>query len=240
MDTVLSFINEDVSSGVDEITKTLNTSLDLLGASSSKKAEETGQYTGDGLVKGLDNKSGDAFNAGKDLGDDTISGYKKATNTNSPSKVMEQMGKYFVAGLVNGIDGDTQSAKDSVLGLMNEALSSIESVLDSDMDTEFSIRPVMDLSEVSAGAANISSLMSSISGGNVSVSGKLASSVAKKTATKSGSSENQNSSTINNAGDTYNATFNVTSDNAEEVAKQVNISLQKMSVQSKLAKGGVR
>ena len=52
--------------------------------------------------------------------------------------------------------------------------------------------------------------------------------------------EIQNGQTINNAGDTYNPVFNITSNNPNEVANEVNIRLQKMRAQAALAKGGAR
>ena len=73
----------------------------------------------------------------------------------------------------------------------------------------------------------------------MSVSGQLAASVAKKTTTKSGSLESQSGQTINNGGDVFNATFNVTADNPEAVANEVNVRLQKLRLQAKQAKGGV-
>ena len=239
MTEVMGFIKDDVTSGVKALSDAANDSLKLLGSSVNKDAKSAGEQLGDGFNSGMYGSSDEVEKAGKDLGNSAILGVKKAADINSPSKVMEQMGKYFVAGLSNGITDNASKAKDSVLGLMNEALSGIESVLDSDMDTEFSIRPVMDLSGVSAGAANISSLMSSINGGNVSVSGQLAASVAKKTTTKSGSLESQSGQTINNGGDVFNATFNVTADNPEAVANEVNVRLQKLRLQAKQAKGGV-
>ena len=237
---VTGFISEDTKSGLAAITTSMNDGLAQMGQDGKQSGYEAGQNTAQGTIDGITSKNGDVELAGEESGEAAIEGYKKATNTHSPSKVMEQMGKYFVTGLVNGIDGNTSSAKDSVMGLMNEALSGIESVLSSDLDTEFSIRPVVDLSGVSAGAANISSLMSSINGGSVSVSGKLASSVSKSSRRGSSSSGNQNESIINNAGDTYTPVFNITSNDPQAVAKEVNIILEKFSARNRLAKGGVK
>ena len=74
--------------------------------------------------------------------------------------------------------------------MMNDVLSGVQSVLDSDMDNEFTIRPIMDLSGVSSGAANISSLMNNINGGKVSVTGQFASNLSRRI-NKLGSVENQ-------------------------------------------------
>lgn len=237
---VTGFISEDTKSGLEAITQSMNDGLAQMGEDGKQSGYDAGQNTSQGTIDGITSKNKEVELAGKESGDAAIEGYKEATKSHSPSKVMEQMGKYFVTGLINGIDGNTSDAKDSVMGLMNEALSGIESVLSSDLDTEFSIRPVMDLSGVSAGAANISSLMSSINGGSVSLSGKLATSVSKNSSKGSVSSGNQNESIVNNAGDTYTPVFNITSNDPQTVAKEVNVLLEKMSVKTRLAKGGVK
>ena len=83
--------------------------------------------------------------------------------------------------------------------------------------------------------------MSNVNGTKVSMSGRLASSITKdnKRASKH-ASENNNGTIINNGGDTYNPTFNITSNDPEAVAREVDIRMQRMRMQSSLAKGGAR
>ena len=150
------------------------------------------------------------------------------------------MGNYFVEGLTNGINNKADKAKESVFSMMNDVLYGVQTILDSDLDNEFTIRPIMDLSGVSSGAANISSLMNNINGGSIGVTGRMTSDLSRKINKTNSASENQNTSIINKEGDVYQATFNVVSDNPDEIAREVDARLQKMHFQSKQAKGGVR
>jgi len=240
MGSITDMISDDVNEGVGAITTVMQDGLAALAGSAGNGAQEVGEEIGNGISEGVNRDLEKAYDAGKTTGDQVIEGYRKATGTKSPSKVMEKMGKYFVDGLTNGIYNNSQKAEDSVFSMMNDVLSGVESVLGSDMENEFTIRPVMDLSGVASGAANISSLMNNINGGSIGVTGQMTSNLSKKINKGSGSTENQNSYINNKEGDVYNATFNVVSDNPEEIANEVNIRLQKMHIQAKQAKGGVR
>lgn len=240
MGSITDMISDDVNEGVGAITTVMQDGLAALAGSAGNGAQEVGEEIGNGISEGVNRDLEKAYDAGKTTGDEVIEGYRKATGTKSPSKVMEKMGKYFVDGLTNGIYNNSRKAKDSVFSMMNDVLSGVESVLGSDMENEFTIRPVMDLSGVASGAANISSLMNNINGGSIGVTGQMTSNLSKKINKGSGSTENQNSYINNKEGDVYNATFNVVSDNPEEIANEVNIRLQKMHIQAKQAKGGVR
>ena len=239
MQDTVNVVREDAQQGMELIAGTVKDSIEDMNSVLTNEAYATGQNIAEGETQGITDNSDSVSEALVDANEDAIDATKETIDSNSPSKVFMQIGKNIIDGLTIGINDNADEAKESIFDLMNNALSGIQDVIDSDMD-DLTIRPVMDLSGVTEGAADISSIMSNINGGSVSMSGSLASSVSSRMNNGKGSSENQNEHIINNAGDTYVATFNVTSDNPEELAKEVDARLQTMHRQAKLAKGGVR
>ena len=92
----------------------------------------------------------------------------------SPSKVGYEIGDFFGIAFVNGIadnisasyDTSTEMASYAKRGL-SDAIKQISNGLESDMDFQPTIRPVLDLSDVKAGAGTIGSLFDSNSSVNL-------------------------------------------------------------------------
>lgn len=194
------------------------------------------------MASSMEELTGTAKKGGENAGNATSEGYRDALEIHSPSKVFARLGGYVVDGLTNGLNDNTGAIRNSAISMMNDTVTAAKSVIDNaNMDDDIVIRPVMDLSNIQSGVSNISSLMSNVNGTEMSMTGKLASSITKdnKRASKH-ASENKNGTIINNGGDTYNPTFNITSNDPEAVAREVDIRMQRMRMQSSLAKGGAR
>ena len=91
---------------------------------------------------------------------------------NSPSKVFESIGSGVPEGFVNGIGSYGSSIKNSVNDMGNSAISSMKRVLsnivnyvNTDIDTQPTIRPVLDLSDVRAEASTLGSMFNNVSVG---------------------------------------------------------------------------
>ena len=213
---ITSRVGDDVTQGISDINAAMTSSMEAL--------------------------TGTAKKGGENAGNATSEGYRDALEIHSPSKVFARLGGYVVDGLTNGLNDNTGAIRNSAISMMNDTVTAAKSVIDNaNMDDDIVIRPVMDLSNIQSGVSNISSLMSNVNGTEVSMSGRLASSITKdnKRASKH-ASENKNGTIINNGGDTYNPTFNITSNDPEAVAREVDIRMQRMRMQSSLAKGGAR
>lgn len=213
---ITSRVGDDVTQGISDINAAMTSSMEAL--------------------------TGTAKKGGENAGNATSEGYRDALEIHSPSKVFARLGGYVVDGLTNGLNNNTGAVRNSAISMMNDTVTAAKSVIDNaNMDDDIVIRPVMDLSNIQSGVSNISSLMSNVNGTEVSMSGRLASSITKdnKRASKH-ASENKNGTIINNGGDTYNPTFNITSNDPEAVAREVDIRMQRMRMQSSLAKGGAR
>lgn len=92
---------------------------------------------------------------------------RDALDINSPSKVFRRIGMGVPEGFAQGIGKLGNKVKRSVVGMSNVALDNtkvaiaqLASSMDSDIDTQPTIRPVLDLSDVRSGASNIDDIFS--------------------------------------------------------------------------------
>lgn len=100
----------------------------------------------------------------------------------SPSKVGYGIGGYFGLGFVNAL-GDyedrvyeaSSNMADSARSGLGKAISRIKDTIDSDMDTQPTIRPVLDLSDVESGASAIGNMLT---GRTLSVSTRSANTIS--------------------------------------------------------------
>lgn len=120
-----------------------------------------------GLVSGVKSMASSLVKAAKGVVNDAISAAKKLLKINSPSKVFVSMGQSMDEGLIVGLNNwsskvvsATKDVGTSAINGMKGIISTIGNTLNSDMDVEPTIRPVLDLSEVSAGAKNINGMLS--------------------------------------------------------------------------------
>lgn len=124
-----------------------------------------GKYLGDGLVDGINSKQTAAYNAGYALGQAAVQGEKDGQASNSPSKATIKAGKWLGEGLVIGMKrigssvykAGTLMGKDAV-GSISTSISKISSLVESGIDAQPTIRPVLDLSNIENGAGAIGSM----------------------------------------------------------------------------------
>ena len=129
------------------------------------KFENAGKYLGAGLVEGIKAKYQAAYDAGYGLGQKAVQGEKDGQKSNSPSKLTIQAGKWLGEGLVVGMEKMGNSVYKSGQGLgklatdtLSSTISRISDVVNSDIDAQPTIRPVLDLSDVTAGAGVINGM----------------------------------------------------------------------------------
>ena len=124
-----------------------------------------GSYLGSGLVLGINSKQTSVYNAGYKLGQLAAQGEKDGQASNSPSKLTIQNGKWLGEGLVIGIEKMHNSVYtaghrmgETATETISSAVSKIYDAMNTDIDYQPTIRPVMDLSDVKNGANSISSM----------------------------------------------------------------------------------
>ena len=129
--------------------------------------ESAGKDLGSGLVKGINAKKPAVYKAAYLLGQSAVQGEKDGQKSNSPSKLTIQSGKWFGEGLVIGINRMIKPVSNSAYGLgetatetISTAVSKITDLVNSDIDAQPTIRPVLDLSDVKSGMGSMNGLFS--------------------------------------------------------------------------------
>lgn len=93
---------------------------------------------------------------------------KAALGINSPSKEFYEVGYYTIKGFVNAIGDNVGNAEkatttmaDKLKSSFQTAMDKVNNLLSTDIDAQPTIRPILDLSDVSAGARSIGSMFNS-------------------------------------------------------------------------------
>jgi len=153
-----------------------------------------------GLIDGIVGMGKSLVDAAKGVVSSAIDGAKKLLGIKSPSKVFEEIGKHTGQGMVVGLKGmsgkvsaASEDLGNSAVDSMTNALGHVQDVLDSDVELQPTIRPVIDMTDVESG---IKSTFSKTQGLNVSGTSNRASSVAsglyKETSSSNPSISSQN------------------------------------------------
>ena len=126
-----------------------------------------GSYLGSGLVSGINSKKSAAYDAGYALGQAAVRGEKDGQASNSPSKLTIQAGKWLGEGLIIGIKkmgskvyNAGHSLGDSAASSMSTSISRIADAINTDIDAQPTIRPVLDLDDIKSGAGMINGMLS--------------------------------------------------------------------------------
>lgn len=127
-----------------------------------------GSYLVDGFTAGIDESTWKAEAEASAMATAAKEAAEAALGINSPSKVFYAIGGYAGQGLINALSdygskvysAGSEMAESAKTGL-GDAMSKVRDVLNGEMDTQPTIRPVLDLSDVKHGANTIGSLIGS-------------------------------------------------------------------------------
>ena len=119
----------------------------------------------EGIGYGIGAGVGSIWTMIKSVGQGIIDGFKNTLGINSPAKVMIPIGQGLDEGVVVGMerykglitDASEDVGKTAVDSMAN-AISGISDVVNSDIDSQPVIRPVLDLTEVASGANTINGM----------------------------------------------------------------------------------
>lgn len=134
-------------------------------------SEKIGEYVAQGFINGMNNKSSSVYQAALSLAKRAQDGLKDGTQEQSPSKMAFKIGRFVDIGLINGMNALADDVYDASYGVGDQAMfgltksiSSISAIIENDMDTTPTIRPVLDLSDVEAGVGTLNTMMDNTSG----------------------------------------------------------------------------
>lgn len=128
-----------------------------------------------GFKKGIEEKASSIAQAASNAVTNAVNAAKKALGIASPSKVMMQLGRWtdegFVVGLErysNRVASSATDVADKVIDNFSRPLSTISGLVDSSIDTNPVITPVLDLSNVQANSRRLNSMIPG--NGNIALS----------------------------------------------------------------------
>ena len=133
---------------------------------SYKGFKSAGSDAVSGFCRGITANTFRAEARAKAMAEKAIKAARRALRERSPSRVFIEIGKYVSEGFAIGITkatGLAESASEDMavrtMDIANNALSLLGNVIDSDMDVQPTIAPVVDLTNVEAGAGAINNLL---------------------------------------------------------------------------------
>lgn len=165
--------------------------------------------------------------------------YKNTLKISSPSKVFAKLGEYTMMGLPVGINNELPHVLDAIddsgntmLDAMTNILSKVYDSFDQDMDYEPTITPVIDLSNVESGAESINDIFSGNRSMDMAISADNGVNQQIRDANRNLEATEELKKLLkdNPGGDevtTINNTFNIKSDNPNEVAEEVSRKIQR-------------
>ena len=166
IDAIISAMGEkddDVKTGATNIIETATKALE--SSDHTDRASKAGLNILNGFINGMDDKDGRVWNKAYSIGRTAVNAINEATDEHSPSKETFKTGKFFDEGFVNGIralqskvfDSSYQVGEKAKTGL-TKAISRISDVIDSGIDSQPTIRPVLDLSDIENGVGSIGTM----------------------------------------------------------------------------------
>ena len=148
------------------------------------KLVSAGKSLIEGFTKGIKDKAAAVAKAATDVVSKAIEAAKSALKINSPSKVFIAIGGSVNEGFAMGLEKYSDESANAATELANtviknvkDPLSNVSKILNGDIDVNPVIAPVMDLSNVQAGARALNGMLGDQTMQINGVSGKLASSV---------------------------------------------------------------
>lgn len=126
-----------------------------------------GQNAAQGLLNGLGSKEAMLRMLAQRLAQDVLDASRKKFDERSPSHEMYAIGAYATLGLINGFislrDKLMSSVDDtagSVINPIKSAISAVVDLINNGIDSEPTIRPVMDLTDIQNGVGTINGMFS--------------------------------------------------------------------------------
>ena len=126
---------------------------------------ETGQQIPEGLAQGVSQSRSSFIDELTSMALAGVEAVKDTLDINSPSRVFRELGNFTGLGFVKGIMDYAGRSYDAGAGIadsasegISAAMSAAAELLSGDMEAQPTIRPVLDLSDVSRGASQLNSL----------------------------------------------------------------------------------
>ena len=126
----------------------------------------SGSYVASGFAAGIRDNIWSAAMAAAAMASAASAAARANLKIKSPSRVFKKIGSYVPQGFAIGIKmygnlvkSSVSTMSDKAINTTQKAMSRVNELLDSDMDNQPSIRPVLDLSDIKTGASAINGML---------------------------------------------------------------------------------
>jgi hypothetical protein len=178
---------KDNLSSAEEAAKSIVSKSATAASSKSSSFETAGKSVVEGFAKGISANTYLAEAKAKAMAQKAYEAAKKELDINSPSKRFIPLGEGSVEGYVKGVDrsmGDVDKSMSEMADIATsgfaDALLYVYDMIENGIDAQPTIRPVLDLSDVEAGARGISGLFGDSSMGLLSNTAAITSMMARR------------------------------------------------------------
>ena len=250
---LISFI-DGISKAIDEnfddlmnsvlnlITTIIDSVVEFLTGGAVTDFCASGKAVIDGFIQGMGDMIDAVVQKAKDIAKAAVRTVKGWLGIESPSKVFRKIGVYTGEGLALGLEDSENSIANSAIGVGKTAKTAMEKAINgmsdvvNGIDTQPTIRPILDLSDIESGATRIDKLSNSWNGYSIDGTVNLA-----KTTMGSLPLQPNNARTAaymveqfkklgnllsGEKNTTINNYFSITGDNPREIANEVSRILQ--------------
>ena len=193
--------------------------LNFFGISGGTSEEGKGLASSilQGMIDGIQSMIGNVVNTVKNLASAALDEAKDILGIASPSKEFALVGRYCDEGMADGIaryskvvTDETEALGGDSLKIMKSTMSKLSDALDTDLDANPVITPVLDLSDVESGASALSSLLNK--GQAYGLAASISKSEQRNASDQNGSDSSNNTTTVVNKFDLSNLTIRQESD----------------------------
>lgn len=162
-------VRNGITSKVDDVVNAakniLKKALDAVKGFISKFTDVGGDII-DGLKDGISSAAKGVVNTAKNVAKGALDGAKSLLGIHSPSKEFAKVGRFSDEGMAQGLNqyaglvaDASANVGETAVDSMSKAISGIADRLDSGMETDPTIRPVLDLSDITDGVSQIDDML---------------------------------------------------------------------------------
>ena len=162
---LISNLISGISQKASEIKTNVTNAIDAAKTAVSQKVSQfktIGTDIINGLKNGITTAASNVATAARDVVQRAIDAAKSALKIKSPSRVFMEIGDYTVQGLAKGIEDNAHTVEEPSKQLalravrsVSNTISALSNALNGEIDTDLTITPVMDLTNVNNGVKTI-------------------------------------------------------------------------------------
>ena len=167
IESFIAGINSKIKSAKDKAGElAAETALVLYETKYYNRFKRAGHSLVSGFVEGIDERIYKAEAKAAAMASAAYEAAKEELDINSPSKIFRALGTSVPEGFAMGIDkmsnmvdGSAVSMADRAINNVKNTISRIADIVNTDIDSQPTIRPVLDLTDVSSGVGSINSML---------------------------------------------------------------------------------